>query len=175
MSGVWLWLPGLGPIRTSSVLAAVLIFGVVTWKRGPLRGWTTYVAWASVFEILYHVVGIVGYHWPPANFVWMTGALAGWIILAAVLGIWPDWRIALVFGGLMALWIATGFHYNVPGQTTPINVWDEIINEAAKTTLGLAYLVGALRAPRITTRPETPDGRTRVAEPSGQTRSRPAI
>lgn len=145
MSGVWFWLPT-GPVRISTVLGALIVWGVITWvRREPFTGYVVQTAWVSLFETIYHVVGIVGYHWPFANFFWATGAVAGWVILAAVLGIWPDWRISLLFALLMGIWIATGFHYNVAGQTTPINIRDEILNEAAKSTLGLAYLVGALR------------------------------
>jgi hypothetical protein len=147
VSGVWLWLPMVGPIRISTVIGAAVVFALIAIvKRDPLGGVVVVVAWTSVFETAYHVVGIVGYHWPLANFVWGTAAVAGWVILAAVLGYWPDWRLSVVFVLAMALWIAFGFHYNVPGQTAPLNVRDEILNEVAKSSLGLAYLVGALRA-----------------------------
>lgn len=133
-------------VRWSTIFAAVAILLVVgVWQGRPLHAWVAQSAWASLFETLYHVVGIVGYHWPLDNFFWATSAVAGWIVLAAVLGIWPDWRFTLLFIALMGIWIATGFHYNVPGQLAPINVRDEIINEAAKTALAAAYLVGALR------------------------------
>ena len=126
---------------------AGLMIGVITWRTGrPLLAIAAESAWLSAFETIYHVVGIVGYHWPPANFFWATSAVAGWVLLAAVLGVWPDWRLTLIFVALMGIWIATGFHYNVAGQTTPISVPNEIINEAAKSTLGLAYLVGAIRS-----------------------------
>ena len=45
----------------------------------------------------------------------------------------------------MGIWVAFGFHYNIADQSTPINLRDEVLNEAAKSLLGLAYLVGALR------------------------------
>lgn len=147
MSGVWFWFPAVGPIRISTVLGAALVFAVVlVARRDALRAVVTVVAWLSVFETIYHVVGIVGFHWALANFAWETAAVAGWVILAAVLGIWPDLRFTAVFTILMAAWILAGFHYNIPGQRGPINVGNELLNEAAKTSLGLAYLVGALRS-----------------------------
>jgi hypothetical protein len=104
----------------------------------------TVVAWSALFEIVYQAVGIVGFHWAAGNWVWETGALAGWLILAGALGVWPDWRLLPLFVALMGLWIASGYHYNVAGQTAPINVRDELLNEASKGALALAYLVGAL-------------------------------
>ncbi len=143
--GLWLWLPVLGPVRTSTVLVAVVMLVLVTvTTRSPLRALAAVIAWTSLFETVYHAVGIVVYHWPLANFLWMTAALAGWVILAAVLGVWPDWRFSIIFLLLMAAWIAYGFHYNVPGQAAPIDIRSEILNESAKTSLALAYLVGAL-------------------------------
>lgn len=132
-------------VRWSTVLAAIAIFAVVgIWQRRPLQALAAVFAWAALFETLYHVVGIVGYHWPLDDFFWGTAAVSGWIILAAVLGVWPEWRLTLLFVALMAVWIAAGFQYNVPGQTAPISVSNEILNEVAKTMLALAYLVGAL-------------------------------
>jgi hypothetical protein len=40
--------------------------------------------------------------------------------------------------------VTAGFHYNVVGQTGPIDWRSEVLNEAAKSALGLAYLMGAL-------------------------------
>lgn len=136
-----------GPIRISTLVGAAVVFALIAIvKRDPLGGIVVVVAWTGVFETVYHLVGIVGYHWPLANFVWQTGALAGWVILAAVLGYRPDWLLSIVFVVAMVVWIAAGFHYNVAGQAAPINVGSEVLNEVAKSSLGLAYLVGALRA-----------------------------
>ena len=146
MSGVWLQLP-FGPIRTSTVVTALVLFiSVAVVRRDLLRPVVVVVAWTGFFEILYQAVGIIGFHWPLSNFVWEAGALAGWIILAGVLGFWPDWQVSLLFVALMLVWIASGYHYNVAGQSAPINARDEILNEASKTALAVAYLVGALRA-----------------------------
>jgi hypothetical protein len=145
MSGVWFWLPVAGPIRISTVLGAVIVvLAMGLLRREWLGGIVVVIAWTSVFETIYHVVGIVGYGWKPAGFAWETAAVAGWAILAWVLGYRPEWRLVGVFALAMAVWIAFGFHYNVAGQTTPINVRDEVLNEVAKSSLGLAFLVGSL-------------------------------
>jgi hypothetical protein len=145
MLTVWLWLP-VGPIRTSTVLAALVLFFVIAiGRRDPLRAVVAVVAWSALFEVVYQAVGIVGFHWAAGNWVWETAALAGWLVFAGVLGVWPDCRLIPVFVILMTLWIAAGYHYNVAGQTAPINMRDEVLNEASKTALALAYLVGALR------------------------------
>jgi hypothetical protein len=147
VAGVWVWIPAAGPIRVSTVLCAAIMFIVVSvLRRDLLAGVVAVLAWTSVFETVYHVVGIVGYHWPTANFVWGTAAVAGWVILAWRMEIRPEWRLSVVFVLSMAVWIAAGFHYNVAGQGQPINVRDEVLNEFAKSSLALAYLVGSVRS-----------------------------
>jgi len=155
VSGVWFWIPSIGPIRISTLLGAVVVFTVVAvGRRSILAGIVTVVAWTSVFETIYHVVGIVGYHWPMADFVWGTAAVAGWVILAWLMGIRPDWRISVLFLVAMTTWIVTGFHYNVAGQVAPLNWGNEILNEVTKSLLGLAYLIGALRGAVLPSRTE---------------------
>ena len=61
------------------------------------------------------------------------------------MGVWPDWRIAILFGAIMAAWIGTGYHYNVAGQSAPVDIRDEVLNEGGKAALAIAYLVGAVR------------------------------
>jgi len=157
MGGLWLWVPWLGPIRYSTLLAALVLLAVITLRRGdPWRAVVAMFAWLSLFETVYDLVGIVGFGWAAGNVIWVTAAVAGWIVLAAVLGIWPDWRIIAVFAALMAVWAATGFHSNLAGGNTPVDILSEMLNEAAKSTLALAYLVGALSpaaAPRATSLP----------------------
>src|SRR5438270_9110746 len=113
MSGIWLWIPMAGPVRISTLIGAAVAIGVMTiGKRDPIGGIVITVAWTSLFETIYQLVGIVGYHWPLGNFLWQTMALAGWVILAAALNYWPDWRLCVAFVIAMGVWVAFGFHYN---------------------------------------------------------------
>jgi hypothetical protein len=125
-----------------------LLAVIVIVRRDPLRALVAVAAWASIFEVAYHIVGIAGVGWPSENFMWMTAALAGWVILAGVLGVWPDWRLGIVSVALLGVWLAAGFHANLAGHSAPINLADEVLNELSKTTLAGAYLVGALRPSR---------------------------
>jgi hypothetical protein len=130
------------------VVAAVVLFGVISIKRrDPALGVVTTLAWASTFEILSNAVGTIGFGWAVHDFVWMSAALTGWVILAGVLGVWPDLRISLAFVITLAAWVATGYGPNRPGSSN-FNVLSEILNEASKTLLALAYLLGALRPSR---------------------------
>lgn len=147
MSGVWIWFPAVGPIRLSTVLGAVIMFGAVSVaRRDVLAGAVAFLTWTSLFETIFGWIGFVVYHSPLGPLIWVTAALAGWVILGWKMNIRPDWRLSLVFALTMAVWIAAGFHSNVAGHANPINVRDEVLNEVAKSSLGLAYLVGSLRA-----------------------------
>jgi hypothetical protein len=148
VSRVWFWLPAIGPIRVSTVVAAVVLLVIISIKRrDPALGLVTTLAWASTFEILSNAVGTIGFGWAVRDFLWMSAALSGWVILAGVLGVWPDLRISLAFAITLAAWVATGYEPNRPGDSN-FNVLSEILNEASKTLLALAYLLGALRASR---------------------------
>lgn len=139
-------LPALGAVRISTVAMAVLILVTATViTRRPLVAMVAVMAWVATFETLYHVVGYLFASWPfPAGaFSWGTLAVAGWMILAWVLGIRPEWRLLLVFLGAMVVWVLTGYHSNVPGG--PWSSFEEALNELAKTSLGAACLVGAIR------------------------------
>jgi len=118
---------------------------IIVATRSPFRALVAVIAWASLFELTYQAVGIVGFRWAPANFPWELIALSGWLILAAWMGLWPDWRIGILFVAIMAAWIATGYHYNVAGQSSAIDLRNEVLNEGGKAALALAYLVGAVR------------------------------
>jgi hypothetical protein len=135
----------LGPIRATTVIAALTVFGAISIRRrNPMLALVTVLAWASAFEIVYDAVGVIAFAWAFSPFVWQTAALLGWVILAALVGVRPDWLIGIVFLVLMAAWAFTGFRFNLPGTTT-FDARAEFLNEAAKSTLALAYLVGALR------------------------------
>src|SRR4029079_1980647 len=91
LSGPWLWLPLVGPIRISTAFAAVAIFTVILWRqRSPLLALVTVLAWASVFEIAYNATGTLLHGWPLAYLVWLAAALGGWVLLAWRLGVVPS-------------------------------------------------------------------------------------
>lgn len=147
MDAIWAVLPFFGSIRASTLLTALVVAGVILWRRrSPLVALAAVLAWASSFEVIYNGIGSAIFGWPLGTFWWGTAAVFGWVVLAAALGVWPDWRLLLLFAALMLVWIATGYHANVPGSGQPFNVGNEILNETAKTTLAAAYLVGALRS-----------------------------
>jgi hypothetical protein len=143
--------PGLGPIRVSTIVSAVVIAAVVTWRRrSPLTALITVMAWASVYEVGFVALGTILHGWTPGYLAWLAAALAGWILLAQVWGVVPDVRLLLVTAVLTLAWIATGFVANSPTVSGPgfagtFSPWDEALNEGTKTLLGLSYLVGALR------------------------------
>jgi hypothetical protein len=150
---IFAWLPIAGPIRVSTVLAALAVFAIVLWrKRSPLLAIVAVIVWASAFELIYNGIGTALFGWPLSQLAWNLAALAGWILLAAVLGVWPDRWALLGFLILMVGWVLTGFHSNVPGSSARFDVLDEAFNEASKSMLALAYLIGALRAPRAPAR-----------------------
>ena len=170
MRGVWFLLPLLGPVRISTVLGAILLFGVVAYVRRDLfLALVTTAAWASTFEIICNLVGVVSSHWPLDTWAWTTAALAGWVLLSWRLGARPDWRIVGFFALIMAAWVALGFHSNVPDDHM-FSLRDEVLNEIAKSSLGLAYLVGAVRQ-----RSNLTGHSTRQAIPDETHRARPPL
>jgi hypothetical protein len=150
----WIWLPLVGPIRVSTVLAGLAIVAVILWRRrAPLVALVALLAWASAYEILYSATGTAMHGWPAGSFVWMTAAVGGWVVLSQVLGIVPDWRLLLAMALVWVLWILTGFNSNAPssagtnGFSQGFSLSSEIFNELSKTILALAYLAGALNSP----------------------------
>lgn len=147
----WIWLPLVGPIRVSTVLAGlVIVVAVLLRRRDPLLALISLMAWASAFEILYSATGTAIHGWPVVNFLWMTAAVGGWVVLGQVRGIVPDWRLLVAMAVVWVLWMLTGFNSNAPstagtaGFPMEFSVTNEILNELSKTLLALAYLAGAL-------------------------------
>ena len=150
----WLWLPGVGPIRVSTIVTALVIAALVTWRRrSPATALIAVMAWASAYEVGFVTLGTFLHGWSGAYLVWLIAALAGWIVLAQVWGVVPDRWLALATAVLTLAWIATGFEANSaslagPGYAKAFSLLDEVFNEGTKTLLGLAYLAGALHARR---------------------------
>lgn len=138
----WLFSP-LAETRWSTVLGAVLILAVISWRRNPFAAVVAVLAWLSAYEIAFNAIGVL-YGWPAPPFLWGSAAVLGWVVLAAVRGIWPEWRLVVVYAVLMAVWVGLGYHSNTPTRV-PFSASGEVLNEASKTALALAYLFGALR------------------------------
>ncbi len=152
MSAPWLILPDLGAIRISTIVAAVVMGAVILWRRRSiLLAVVAVLAWAAAYEIAFTALGTVMHGWPVGYLLWLTAALAGWMILAAVMHLVPDRWFLLATGAATLVWIATGFHANSPtlgdgaGFDRAFSLTDETLNELTKTLLAAAYLVGALR------------------------------
>ncbi len=154
MDGPWLILPAVGAIRVSTVAAALALAAVILWRRrSPLLAVVAVFAWAAAYEIAFTALGTALHGWSAAYLLWLAAALAGWVILAAVMHVAPDrwFLIATLVAALV--WIATGFHANSPtgsgsaGFDREFSLTDDVLNELTKTLLAAAYLVGALRAP----------------------------
>ena len=165
MSGPWLWLPLTGPIRISTVLAAVTIAAVILWRRrSPLLALVTVMAWASLYEIAFNATGTVLHGWPVAYLAWLAAALGGWLLLSVALGVVPDGRWLAVVGALWLVWMLAGFDSNAPlgpgpGHPAAFSLRDEALNELTKSLLALAYLAGALQVRAVAT---NPTGRFRI-------------
>jgi hypothetical protein len=150
-------------IRTSTLVMAALVFGVVSWRtRSPWRGFVAQSAWISAYEILY--VGtqvalgeVAPLWWFPAS------GMLGWVVLAAWMGHRPSRIWIAVFTALWIAWILAGFHANDHGLRPPFSVSQEVLNVATKTALGFAYLSGGWQLRQS----------SRTAEPA-QMRSSPA-
>ena len=139
--------PGVG-IRTSTVAMGVLLVVIGALRRQPLQGQLAALAWVFGFEIAWEITGY-----------WMSGGrlpgAPGWLPVgaAAIIMAWEakvqiEWRWLAVTAVLWLIWVATGFHYNM--QTDRSIDWgSELVNEAAKTAWGLAYLWPFLRPKRV--------------------------
>jgi hypothetical protein len=156
MQPPWIWLPVVGPIRISTVLAGMAILIVIIGRRrAPLTALIALMAWASAYEILYSATGTAIHGWSVSGFVWMTAAVGGWVVLSHVRGIVPDRRLVLLMAVAWGIWIVTGFNSNAPsvagtpGFPKDFSVANEVLNELTKSLLGLAYLVGALDSRRF--------------------------
>jgi hypothetical protein len=146
-------LPAVGPIRISTVVVALAIVVVVLWrKHSMLTALITVMAWVSAYEILFHGTGVLMHGWSAAYFLWMTAAVAGWVVLSHVYGIVPDRWLLVGFAAAWLLWVLMGFQSNSPtvagtaGFPRQFAVAAEVLNVATKTLLGAAYLLGALRS-----------------------------
>ena len=154
----WIWLPLAGPVRISTIAAAVVTVAIVWWRRGAFTALVAVMAWLSAYEILFQATGMIIHGWSAAYFFWMSAAVGGWVVLAVVKGVLPDRLLLLTMALVWVAWILAGFNSNsptvagTPGFPKDFTVNGEVLNELTKTLLAAAYLVGALRTPARTPR-----------------------
>ncbi|MEO8745566.1 MAG: hypothetical protein ABI334_10270 [Candidatus Dormiibacterota bacterium] len=142
-------------IRTTTLLLAFILFAVgLLVRRSIVQAVLAPLAWLLGWETAWglttHLV-VTGS--APLGLVWWIGVPVAALAYAA--GVNVEWRWLALTAGLWALWLATGWHYNV--VTNPHVDWTaEALNEAAKTAWGLAYLWPMLqpRAPKTTNQTE---------------------
>lgn len=145
---VWMhYAPGFGVIRISTVLTVVVLLawvGVV--RRRPLLAVFAVAGWLVAFEILFNWSSTLalGASWRISardTVLW-----GGWVFAAYFAEVRPDTRLVGVAAVFWVVWLLTGFHFNLVGN--PGIDWPaEAINEATKTALALAFLIGALKVP----------------------------
>lgn len=157
----------IGGIRTSTVLiaAAFLLASLLPGlrRRALLGG----LAWLFGFELAWQWTTFALRGSPPSHWVWPTYSL----LLLSPLAIWLAHRygvrvsrpLALLTMALWLVWLGQGFHVDVGGVS-------EVLNQAAKTAWGLAYLVPLLAQASARSRPRralavsaTPPPRPRTA------------
>jgi hypothetical protein len=154
--------------RWSTVVTAALVLVVVTWRtRRPLRGAVAVLAWLSLYEITWQACDVLTHRGSLAAYGWLSLAVVAWPLLALQLGIRPHPLGLAVCAGGFAAWLALGFDYNWVGQPQPLKPLPEALNLLTKTSLGLAYLAGALAPPAAGARPTV---LTRGTEPARRAR-----
>jgi hypothetical protein len=141
----------LGVRWTSLAMLAVVLVVVSVVRRRPLLGLVAAMGWLVAFEIPYEATDILVRHRSGVHLTsWASWLLtvAGWPFAAHLAGIRPHWRWVAASAAIFAVWIATGFQHNDPGQTGPVTWLPEALNVGSKSALGVAYLLGALRPER---------------------------
>lgn len=141
---IWLHWPG-GYTRLSTVAMAATIFVAVTLlRRRPWLGVVTTVAWLALYEMGWQA-GTLMFGGPSqlGYTAWFFAAIVAWPLLAHAMGVRANLPLAGFCLLTFMVWFAMGYRQTYPG--TPIHLPEEVLNEAGKTALGIAYLVGALR------------------------------
>lgn len=152
---IWLVEPfHFGVIRISTatmwmvLVLVILSFGRGSWATRFLLAVTVVGGWLFTFEIPFHWTGTAFGRWDWHTSVLWTLGFGGWIVACWYAGVRPSWRWLMIFAILWIAWIATGFHYNDVGDRR-LDWTAEVLNEATKTSLGLAYLFGTFHLLRL--------------------------
>jgi hypothetical protein len=158
-----------GPIRTTTVVTAALVLGLVLWRtRRPLLAMVTVIACLWSYEAIWNATDIAVHRWGWGPEPYWLMLAAGWTGWAWREGWRPNLALLAAFCACHALWVASGFHYNYPGRawTTSGDLW----NVATKTLWLLAWGLGPLMP--VGARLASPSSGT--TEVSGRT-ARPAL
>ncbi|HEY1421101.1 MAG TPA: hypothetical protein VGG90_10375 [Candidatus Dormibacteraeota bacterium] len=145
---VWMhYAPGFGVIRVSTVITVLLMLvwvGIL--RRRPALAVFAVAGWLVAFEILFNWSGTIALGWSWRTSARDTALWGGWVLAAYLVGVRPEIRLVGLAAVFWVVWLVTGFHFNLVGN--PGISWPaEAINEATKTALAAAFLVGALKAP----------------------------
>jgi SAM-dependent methyltransferase len=157
MSGIWLVFPFVGAIRLSTVLAFVATVVILTQiRRSLLVGVIGGMAWVSVFEIVFQVVGAIEGRVTWLHVFYLTFSLCGWAVAAHVAGIRPHPALLLAWGLVFLAWVAFGFHPNRYLDHSQLSIGQEIFNMLTKDGLAAIYLIGGIAPFRWSQRPKRP-------------------
>jgi hypothetical protein len=145
MSGVWLILPFVGPIRLSTILAFAATLAILTWfRRSFLLAFVAGMGWVSAFEIVFLAVTTLYGHYAALQLFYLAFSMSGWVVAAHLIGVRPHPALLVAWAVLFLGWIAFGFqpnYFNEPGR---FSVAQEIFNAATKDGLAAIYVIGAL-------------------------------
>jgi hypothetical protein len=129
------------------VLLATIIFDVGLMIRGSVsQAVFAPLAWLLGYESAIALTAhlVVRGSGPLSPIWWIGGAAA---LAAYAAGVRVDWRWLVLTAAVWALWVATGWHYNL--ITSPrVDWWAEALNVTTKTAWGFAYLWPMLRRPK---------------------------
>jgi hypothetical protein len=141
----WAWLPVLGPVRWTTVLAFTACIVVGAYRFGLVRGVLASMAGISSFEIVFNATGAFIHHWPFGPLLWMGAALMAWPILALREGIRPSAELVVAFAFGWVAWIVQGFTFNVASHDlrTP-DFLAESLNATTKSLLVMAWALPSL-------------------------------
>jgi hypothetical protein len=124
-------------LSTWIVLGVFLLFGV-----RDRRYWLAGAAWLTGFEAAYQVTSLATGHplpgWGFMPFVFMAIGVTV-VGFSASRNVRPSASMMSVVAVLWVVWVASGFHVNGP-TSIHLDPAAEVLNEAAKTLWGVAYL-----------------------------------
>jgi hypothetical protein len=141
----WVWLPLLGPIRWTTLVAFMACLAIGSYRFGLLRGGLAAMAGISTFELVFSATGTLVHAWPLAPLVWLWAGLIAWPLLALRENIKPSGELLVAFVLVWFAWIAQGFSYNVPTHDARnVNGLAELLNALSKSLMIMAWALPSL-------------------------------